>query len=264
MSVKGFDRYKQLHKNISNWQEYIFHKSERKKRSLEFVTRPNPIYFEVPESLYQVFKEIFMEDFYEAEKLMAKLPSNPTIVDVGANAVFFNVLLFSKLKTARVLAYEPLPSNIELFKKTIDRNPPMKNIQLIQAAVTGISKESIELFTEDTEYNTVVSSIFSSFNKLNQKRISVAAQSLTSIIEKNDLEKVDLLKLDCEGSEYDIIYNTDVAVLEKVNMMVIEVHQIDEQKNNLDSVNGYLQSLGYSTRHMPVQEGSFYLEALKN
>ena len=264
MSVKGFDRYKQLHKNISNWQEYFFHKSERKKRSLEFVTRPNPIYFEVPESLYQVFKEIFMEDFYEAEKLMAKLPSNPAIVDVGANAGFFNVLLFSKLKTARVFAYEPLPSNIELFKKTIDRNPGMKNIQLIQAAVTGISKESIELFTEDTEDNTVVSSIFSSFNKLNQKKISVPAQSLTSILEKNGLEKVDLLKLDCEGSEYDIIYNTDAAVLKKADIMVIEVHQIDEQKNNLNSVNEYLRSLGYTTRYMPVQEGSFYLEALKN
>ena len=264
MSVKGFDRYKQLYKNISNWQEYLFHKSERKKRSLEFVTRPNPIHFEVPDSLYQVFKEIFMEDFYEADKLMAKLPSNPTIVDVGANAGFFNVLLFSKLKSARVFAYEPLPSNIKLFKKTIDRNPAMKNIQLIQAAVTGLPTESIELFTEDTEDNTVVSSVFAGFNKLNQKTISVPAQSLTSIIEKNGFEKVDLLKLDCEGSEYDIIYNTDAAVLKKVNMMVVEVHQIDQQKNNLDCVNEYLKSLGYTTRHMPVQEGSFYLEALKN
>ena len=264
MSVKGFDRYKKLHKNIANWQEYIFHKSERKNRSLEFITKPNPIHFEVPESLYQVFKEIFMEDFYEARKLMAKLPGNPTIVDVGANAGFFNVLLFSKLKTARVIAYEPLPSNIALFKKTIGRNPAMQNIQLVQAAVTGKTIESIELFTEDTEDNTVVSSIFASFNKLNQKKISVPAESLTSIFEKNKLEKVDLLKLDCEGSEYDIIYNTDAAILTKVNMMVVEVHQIDEARNNLASLDNYLKSLGYTTRSMPVQEGSFYLEALKN
>jgi FkbM family methyltransferase len=264
MSVKGLDRYKRLLKNISNWQEYAFHKGERKKRSLEFVTRPYPIKFQVPESLYQVFKEIFMEDFYEADALIKKLPDNPLVIDIGANAGFFNVLLFSKLKTARVFAYEPLPSNIRLFKKTIQQNESLKNIQLSQMAVTGSTKDSIELFTEDTEDNTVVSSVFAGFNKLNQKAITVPAQSLASIIEQNNLEKIDLLKLDCEGSEYDIIYNTDAPVLKKVNMMVIEVHEIDGNRNNLKSFNEYLQSLGYKTRSMPVQEGSYYMEALKN
>lgn len=264
MSVKGFSRYQRLLKNISNWQEYFFHKNERKHRALKFTTQPNPIYFEVPDSLYQVFKEIFMEDFYEIEKLIKQLPSQPLVIDVGANAGFFNVLLFSKLKNARVLAYEPLPSNIALFQKTIAQNTGLKNIQLHQSAVTGASIEKIELFTEDTEDNTVVSSIFSSFNKLNQKKISVPATSLTAIIRENKLEKIDLLKLDCEGSEYDIIYNTEASVFKKVNMMVIEVHQIDENKNNLQSLDQYLRSLGYETRYIPVQEGSYYMEALKN
>ena len=120
------------------------------------------------------------------------------------------------------------------------------------------------MFTEDTEDNTVVSSIFSTFNKLNQKKITVPAQSLTSVIEENGIEKIDLLKLDCEGSEYDIIYATDATVLKKAQMMVIEVHQIDDARNNLKSLDQYLQSLGYDTHSMPVQEGSYYLEAIKN
>ena len=89
MSVKGFARYARLFKNISNWEEYVFHKDERKKRPLKFITRPYAVKFEVPESLYQVFKEIFMEDFYEADKLMRHLPSNPAVIDVGANDGFF-------------------------------------------------------------------------------------------------------------------------------------------------------------------------------
>lgn len=264
MSVKGFTRYTRLFKNISNWQEYVFHKGERKKRPLMFVTRPNPVKFDVPESLYQVFKEIFMEDFYNVDKLIQKLPPNPLVIDVGANAGFFNVLLFSKIKNARVLAFEPLPSNIELFKKTIAQNQLLENISLSQVAVTGSARSSIDLFTEDTEDNTVVSSIFSTFNKLNQKKITVPAQSLTSVIEENGIEKIDLLKLDCEGSEYDIIYATDATVLKRAQMMVIEVHQIDDARNNLKSLDQYLQSLGYDTHSMPVQEGSYYLEAIKN
>lgn len=264
MALKGIARYPRLFKNVTNWQEYAFHKSERKKRSLKFITRPLPITFQVPETLYQVFKEIFMEDFYEIDYLVSKLPVEPVIIDIGANAGFFNILLFSKIKKARVFAYEPMPSNIIFFKETIAANPIMQSILLYQMAVTGLPKDRIELFTFDTEDNTVVSSVFSGFNKLNKKQISVPAQSLTSIIEENKLDKIDLLKLDCEGSEYDIIYNTEPFILKKVRMMVIEVHQIDDDRGNLKALNNYLDSIGYTTRFLPVQEGSFYMEATKN
>lgn len=263
MSVKGITRYQRLIQNITNWQEYAFRKGERKKRSLQFTTKPYPIRFKVPDSLYQVFKEIFMEDFYEIDSLVKKLPSNPVVIDVGANAGFFNILLFSKIHKARVLAYEPMPSNIHFFKEAIDKNPILQSIKLYQAAVTGEPKEYIELFTEDTEGNTVVSSVFSNFNQLNNKKVRVEARSLTSIIEENGLHQVDLLKLDCEGSEYDIIYNTEPSVLTKAKMMVIEVHQIDSDRHNLDALDRYLASIGYKNKILPVQEGSFYMQSTK-
>ena len=263
MSVKGIARYRRLIQNIANWQEYIFHKGERKKRSLQFTTRPYPIHFQVSQSVYPVFKEIFMEDFYDIENLVKKLPANPVVIDIGANAGLFDVLLLSKINKAQVFAYEPMPANIEVFKKTIERNPALYSVQLNQAAVTGAAREYIELFTEDTEDNTVVSSVFSNFSGLNNKKIRVEAKSLTSILEENKLNHIDLLKLDCEGSEYDIIYNTDVAVLQKVNMMVIEVHQIDDNRYNLNSLDQYLSSIGYANQYFPVQEGSFYMQCVK-
>ena len=263
MAVKGLTRYQRLFTNVANWQEYVLHKNKRAKRPLSFTTRPFPITFQVPQSLYQVFKEVFMEDFYDIEHLVAKLPHNPVIVDVGANAGFFAALLFSKMEKARVFAYEPMPSNVLLFQQTMAANPSMSTIELHQVAVTGLPTGHIELFTTDTEDNTVVSSIFSNFNGLNNKKISVAAQSLTDIIDEKGLEQIDLLKLDCEGSEYDILYNTDAAILQRVKMMVIEVHQIDEKRNNLKSLTNYLQSIGYTIRTLPVQEGSFYMEAIR-
>lgn len=262
MPVSGFKRYQRLFKNIVNWQEYVFHKGERKNRSLTFTTRPIPITFKVPETLYQVFKEIFMEDFYEIEELVNRLPATPVIIDIGANAGFFNILLFSKIKNAQAIAYEPMLCNILLFKDAIAENPVLQTIQLHQIAVTGLPKGHVELFTAETNEHTVVSSVFSEFNVLNNNKIFVPAQSLASIIKENKLDKIDLLKLDCEGSEYDIIYNTEPSILRKVKMMVIEVHQIDNERNNIQALNDYLESIGYTTRHLPVQEGSFYLEAI--
>ncbi len=264
MAVTGLARYQRLVANITNWHEYLLHKNKRHARSLRFTTRPILQRFSVPATLYQVFKEIFMEDFYEIKQLVSKLPEKPVIIDVGANAGFFGILLFSKIKEATVFAYEPMPSNIFLFQETIKANPAMQAIQLHQKAVTGLPITSIELFTADTDSNTVVSSVFSGFNGLNNKKINVPAQSLTSIMEEKNLRQVDLLKLDCEGSEYDIIYNTHPSVLQKINMMVIEVHQLNSEKNNVKALDEYLQLNKYTTRFLPVQEGSFYMEAIKN
>lgn len=261
MSVKGVKRYKKLINNISNWQEYVFHKSERKKRFLEFTTIPNSIKFKIPESLYHVFKEVFMEDFYEIDKLIKMLPDNPVVIDVGANAGLFDVLLLSKIKNAQILAYEPIQANVSMFQNTIDNNHLLKSVQLFQAAVTGLPMNHVKMFTQDVEENTVISSVFSDFSKMNNKMVVVEARSLTSILKEHQLKQVDLLKLDCEGSEYDIIYNTEPAILKSIKMMVIEVHQINEENHNLISLVHYLNSNGYTTRWHPVQEGSYYLHA---
>jgi FkbM family methyltransferase len=264
MSVKGLVRYQKLIKNIYNWEEYIFHKGERKKRPLKFTTRPHPIHFEVPESIYPIFKEIFMEDVYNIDTLISKLPVTPVIIDIGANAGFFNVLLFSKLKNARVLAYEPLPSNISRFRKTIEENKLSEKIQLEQIAVTGTPIAILELFTEKTTDNSVIASVFSDFDERNTQKLEVPAKSLTAIINENRLDHVDLIKLDCEGSEYDIIYNTPVDVLNKIKTLVIETHEIDNQKNNLNSLTSFLQSCGYKTNSEMVNKTNNILEARKD
>lgn len=263
MSVRGLARYQKLIKNISNWKEYIFHKGERKRRSLKFTTRPNPIHFEVPESIYPIFKEIFMEDVYNADNLISKLPTSPVIIDIGANAGFFNVLLFSKLKNARVLAYEPLPSNISRFRKTIEQNNLSEKIQLEQVAVTGIPIAMLELFTEKTTDNSVIASVFSDFDERNTQKLEVPAKSLTAIINENNLDHVDLMKLDCEGSEYDILYNTPVTILNRINMIIVEVHEIDDNKNNLDSLTAFLQSCGYKTSSQMINKTNYILEGVK-
>lgn len=264
MAVKGITRYRKLAKNIANWKEYVFRRGERKNRPLEFVTKPNPIRFKVPDSLYQVFKEIFMEDFYEIDSLVKKLSPQAVVVDVGANAGFFDFLLLSKLPSAAIYAYEPLSSNIQLLTATRDSNSTLlQKLHVTQAAITGTATASLDLFTENTPDNSVVASVFSGFDERNTTRITVPAKSLTAIVQENNITQIDLLKLDCEGSEYDILYNTPGSVLNTIKMMVIEVHEIDRGKHNLQSLTAYLNSCGYRTRSQPITPESYYLQAIK-
>jgi FkbM family methyltransferase len=264
MAEKGIKRYINLWKNIENAGEYIFHKNERHTRSLRFTTKPTPIHFEVPGSLYQVFKEIFMEDVYSIENLVNKLPANPVIVDIGANAGFFDILLLSKIKSAKILAFEPLASNTNFVDKVIAENAFMKQyISLYQAAVTGIEKESIDLYMEDTDDNQVVASVFEGFNKDNLKKTTVPCFSLTRIVKDNRLTKIDLLKMDCEGSEYDIIYNTAPEIVQLATHIAIEVHDVDDKTYNFASLKKYLESLSYSITSTPINNFCYAVDATR-
>jgi FkbM family methyltransferase len=264
MSVKGFLRYQRLFRHINNPGEYIFNKSARKNKALNFSTRPHKITFEVPDSLYQVFKEIFMEDVYEIDTLSKQLPYNPTIIDIGANAGFFCLQLLSKIERATIYAYEPMLANVTLFKKTVENNDKIKDaIHISQMAVTGTKKDFLALYAEPEEKNQVVASVFSDFNKNNLTRIQVPCITLEEIINNNGLMNIDLLKLDCEGSEYDIIYNSSPNIFLLIQKMTIEVHNIDADKCNIDYFNKYIQSLGYQTEYQPINNFCFALEAKK-
>jgi FkbM family methyltransferase len=247
MVKNSLDRYKNLLRNIRNWPPYFTRKFRKAFRPMEFTTRSNSLRFRVPSfDLYLVFKEIFVTDFYDFDVLASELPPQPVIVDIGANAGYFNIMLFSKIKDATVYAYEPIPVNYELFKTNISLNPGLeKRIHLFNKAVTGTPQNSVELFMEHWGDNSVIASVYSDFDEQNKYSIRVNAISLQEIINSNGFSRIDLLKVDCEGSEYPIIYETPVAVWSKVNRLTIEVHNLDNEKRNADYLGKFLQQQGF-------------------
>lgn len=266
MSAKGYKRYIELFKHIQNPFEYIFNKGKRFKRSLFFKTTPFPISFEVPLPLYLVFKEIFMEDVYNIESVIKNMPQQPVIIDIGANAGFFDILFLSKINRAKIYAYEPIPRNIQQIKKLTSANPVIQNNIIIhEAAVTGTKQGIIDLYIESEADNSVIASVFSDFNSSNSQKISVKSITLTEIFHQNNLTHVDIMKVDCEGSEYDILYNTDPALIRRAKLILLEVHDMDDNKKNLTTMNNFLISIGYTTTHRPINNFCHALEAvLKN
>lgn len=264
MAVDGINRYFRLWKHIENPTEYIIRRGKRHQRDLVFTTKPLPVRFGVSAALYQVFKEIFMADVYEIDALVKTLPAEPVVIDVGANAGFFDVQLLSKINRATIYAYEPMPANVKTLQRTLEQNPRLgHSVRLFPMAVTGQPLDQLDLFAEAEENSQVVASRFAGFNENNTRQLTVSCITLTAIIETNDLRSIDLLKLDCEGSEYDIIYHTAPELLRRIGRMVIEVHDMDEDRNNITAFNDYVQSLGYMTTHAPINSFCHAMEAVR-
>jgi FkbM family methyltransferase len=265
MVKNSISRYKNLFRHISNWTGYFTRKFKKEFRPMEFTTRGNPVRFQVPSTgLYLVFKEIFVTDFYDIDTLVKQLPEKPLIIDIGANAGYFNMMLFSKIKDATVYAYEPIPVNYELFKKNISFNPGLeKQIHLFNKAVTGKPVESVELFMEHSAENSVIASIYSDFDQQNKYSLKVPAISLEEIINGNGFNRIDLLKVDCEGSEYPIIYETSAATWSKVDRLTIEVHNLDNDRRNHNYLGEFLKQQGFNVESQFVHVNCYVLDAVR-
>ncbi len=237
-------RYYRLIKNLSNWWLHIAVKMGASKADpMVFKTRSGLV-VEVPRRLKHEFKEIFMEDAY-LTGLENELQENPIIVDIGANAGFFTIFAASVFKGARVLAYEPIPSNFAQLKRNKDVNPDA-DITVFNEAVSG-STGFITLAYDPEDSFTTSASIIER-NDGQDGRIEVPSIDITGLFEKMGIEKCDLIKIDCEGAEYEILYSCPDDTLNKIDQAAIEVHRGTEKGQDMESLKAYMESKGFKTR----------------
>ena len=265
MTDSSLGRYRNLLRFIRNWPLYFSHKRSSAFLPARFSTRGTSLTFDVPTfELYLVFKEIFLSDFYSIDEWINTLPKNPVVVDVGGNAGYFSMLLLSKLPTTTLFAYEPIERNFELFQNNININPVIcGKARVFHRAVTGKFIDSITLFKEADSDNSVTASVFQDFESHNLKAETVKAISLEQILTENKLEQVDFLKLDCEGSEYPIVYDSPPDIWKKIKTVFLEVHNLDEDKRNLKSIDQFLKTAGYSTTHRLASNGCYAVFATR-
>ena len=264
MTESSLGRYWNLFRFIRNWPLYFSHKKSSSFVPAQFTTRGAALTFDVPTfELYLVFKEIFLTDFYSIDEWVETLPKEPVIVDVGGNAGYFSMLLLSKKPDASVYAYEAIEQNFKLYKSNVDINPVAGNVQVFHRAVTGIPVDSITLYKESNSDNSVTASVYQDFESQNLKAVTVKAISLEQIFTENKLDHVDFLKLDCEGSEYPIVYDSPPEIWKKIKTIFLEVHNLDEDRRNDKSLNTFLHAAGYTTTQRLAGNGCYAVYATR-
>ena len=206
------------------------------------------ILVEVPQRLLQTFKEIFMDECY-MDELKLHFHDNITVIDIGANAGFFTLFAASRFNCSKVLAYEPIPSNFKQLVQNRGLNADC-NIECFQKAVAGHSG-TVEIMFDPDDSFTTNATIVQKPHKHNQT-IQVPSITLSDIFSEHSIKRCNLLKMDCEGAEYDIIYNCPLECLSKIDQMAMEVHGGTESGQNIDSLEAYLNAQGFATRRKPV------------
>ncbi|MHB9143656.1 MAG: FkbM family methyltransferase [Paludibacter sp.] len=164
------------------------------------------------------------------------------IVDIGANIGVFTLFAAEQIKSrGHIYSFEPIPSNFEILQNNINHNNYNEKVTIFNMAVSDRKGTTKMYIVSSPLHSTIVNEIDSKDNQ----SIVVPTVSIADIIEDNKIEHIDLLKINCEGSEYDIIYSLDNEILSKISEIRMEYHNVDENKNNLDGIIGFLGNYGF-------------------
>jgi len=187
-----------------------------------------------------VISEIWIDRCYTPEGF--EVGEGSLVVDIGAQIGVFTILAAKASRTGRVFSIEPVPWNFDLLESNILLNN-VQNVRPMQLAVShGMGFR--ELFLSDMSGGHSFLSDLSG-----SRKIVVEAMSLKDIVERNNIERIDFLKVDCEGAEYEILFNCPDEVLDIIGKISMEVHSM--KGNDILTMETYLRGKGFEVISRP-------------
>ena len=161
----------------------------------------------------EVLREALGDEYAAADAIRAE-----TIVDLGANIGIATLRLLSSHPTARVIAVEADPVLIPRLRQNVAGLP----VTIVHAAICDTAGTQ-------TFYR---SDIFAWGNSLNggfpqQEAVTVPSMTLPELLREHDLgERLDLLKMDIEGSEWEVFKGGVIPA--QIYAVIGEVHERDQ------------------------------------
>ena len=224
-----------------NWDIFIKAYSTKGEGTVDLYTRDN-ITLTIRQNIWDawIIKEIFFDKPYIR---YFQLPENPVVVDIGGYVGDFSVYAAKRLNARKVVVAEPTDENFRILIKNIGNNKLEEIVSPIKTGVGNDNELHLNVDKKDKEEIHASSYLYEG----EEKRV-VPCATLSEILEDNELTRVDLLKVDCEGCEYDIFSSVEDGTLEKISNIVFEFHPIEGFEIKLDRILERLRRAGYTLR----------------
>lgn len=203
-------------------------------------------------------KETFLDGFYETYGFT--IEPDWSIMDIGAGIGDYALYAATTPANSQVFAFEPYPESFSLMQENL-RSNGISNVQAFNQAIGAGTGELILDLTsgEPLQFQSRLE------EAVNIKQsLSVKSLSLADALTKFALDSCDLLKLDCEGAEYSILFNTPQSILERVRRIVMEYHDNLVPHSHSELVS-FLNERGFQVETFPnpVHPHLGYLRALR-
>lgn len=183
-----------------------------------------------------MFDDIFVRNGYD---LTPELMRNKEVIDVGANVGLFSIAA-AGLGAHSVWSYEPVGSSYQQLWHNVRSLDLSTTIHTFQYAVLDKCTGTVDIGINQQNHGG------NSLYLTNCETESVSCQSFVDIVQKTFSRNV-IVKLDCEGAEFDIILQSPDWVFDRIKHIIVEIHtNIHPHYQSRDPIVNRLTALGYS------------------
>ncbi|RJQ38246.1 FkbM family methyltransferase [Candidatus Microgenomates bacterium] len=173
-----------------------------------------------------------------------EIAENDTVVEIGGYKGYFTVFASKKAKKGKIYTFEPTKYNFNFLRKNLLVNK-CNNVKSFQLGLAG--KKTIKKFfvgLDGQSGNSIISDWFD--EKRKPTTFTVSCISINNIFSLCKIKDIDFLKVDCEGAEYEIFFNTSGKDLQRIKKISMEFHQIGELK--IKDLKKFLEKNNFSVK----------------
>jgi len=163
-----------------------------------------------------------------------RIPNNANIVvDIGSN-IGATVLSALSKGAKLIYAFEPFSQSFQVLKHNIEVNGFSDKVVCIQKGV-GKPDRQTKLFLHPSN-SGAISSYLTQKGLTAENYETVEFISIHNVFDLYDIKHCDLLKMDCENSEYDIIHDLDDELASRIAKISVEFHDKHKVKELVDKL----------------------------
>jgi len=237
--------------NIKNKAE-ILNQIKAKKKHIEVIYKEHILWVNNEEAaLYHIDNSIDKIEKLAKESIamfVRNADDNIICMDIGANTGLYSYFInFFEPKT-KLFVFEPDSSLIECIKLNLSKcaNASINNIGI--ADYSG----ALDLFVNEKsrQTNSFEWDAVSPFAD-ECKKVSVRVESIDNFCEKNDIPKIDILKIDVQGYEHKILQGAE-TMLKKLQILALEASFISK-----DTIKSLSLADEYFKEYKPINQVMF-------
>jgi FkbM family methyltransferase len=186
--------------------------------------------------------EIFAEDVYRLRPFLGDLMERPIqVIDIGAHIGTFACRLTQLHPQARLMCFEPSPTTARYLRRNVELNGIADRVTVFERALARVGGQA------DFDDNGAGSGL----NGLVSANHHTGTVTEVRTISFDDAvaaapAPVDVVKIDCEGGEYDLVLGSSPASWASVQRVVIEYHPVPDQ--SWSELRAFFESVGLAVQ----------------
>jgi len=196
------------------------------------------------------FKDFLQHNSHEAGEvrfLESIIRPGMKVIDVGANIGITSVTIARNIgKDGKLYSFEPVPHYFRILQQNLSSNG-IENVEALPVALSDRIGET-EFYLKGLSSGVV-------FEK-EDKKTRVSTVTIDSFLQQHEVERIDLINMDCEGSELLVLRGAKETLRRSKVKIFCEVHHdfLKQLGQSIGDLVKYLQSLEFEVQSVSLND----------